>query len=73
MIEGKCPKCGRKYFGWLLVQPRNQWCRICGVSLLISEDGINFAEGYSPFSAQEYRLNEHKETTSEPANADNKT
>ena len=73
MIEGKCPKCGRKYFGWLLVQPRNQWCRVCGVSLLISEDGKNFTEGYSPFSAEEYRLKIPSETPSENIEADNKT
>ena len=39
MIEGVCPKCGQRYCGWALLQPRNQSCENCGVGLLITEDG----------------------------------
>ena len=56
MIEGKCPKCGRMYYGWALLQPRNQSCTKCGVGLLITEDGIKTIQGYSPFTAEEYKI-----------------
>ena len=52
MIEGKCPKCGRRFYGWALLQPRNQSCGKCGVGLLITKDGgKTFFKGYSPFDA----------------------
>ena len=56
MIEGKCPKCGKQYFGWSLLNPRNQSCANCGSGLLILEDGKTPVRGYSPFTAEEYRL-----------------
>ena len=56
MIEGRCPKCGRKYYGWILMQPRNQSCTHCGVELLITEDGGRVVKGYSPFTADEYKI-----------------
>ncbi len=56
MIEGKCPKCGASYFGWALRVPRNQSCSRCGTALKIYEDGKIVAEGYSPFTAEEYFL-----------------
>ena len=56
MIEGICPKCGRRYYGWALLQPRNQSCPKCGVGLLITEDGKKTSQGYSPFTAEEYKF-----------------
>jgi ribosomal protein S27AE len=56
MIEGKCPNCGAFYFGWALLQPRNQSCPKCGVGLLITEDGGKMIQGYSPFTAEEYKI-----------------
>ncbi len=56
MLEGKCPKCGAKYFGWALQWPRNQTCSKCGTGLEITEDGMVFT-GYSPFTAEEYNIN----------------
>ena len=56
MIEGICPKCGRLYYGWSLLQPRNQGCSKCGVGLLISKDGGKPFQGYSPFTAEEYKF-----------------
>lgn len=56
MIEGRCPKCGRVYYGWILLQQRNQICTICGEELLITEDGVRTIKGYSPFTAEEYKL-----------------
>ena len=56
MIEGKCLKCGRMYYGWALLEPRNQSCPKCGVGLLITEDGKKAIQGFSPFSAEEYKI-----------------
>ena len=56
MIEGVCPKCSRRYYGWALLQPRNQSCSKCGAGLLITEDGKKTIQGYSPFTAEEYKF-----------------
>ena len=53
MIEGKCPKCGARFFGWALAMPRNQMCDKCGVGLEITQDGKVF-KGYSPFEADKF-------------------
>jgi DNA-directed RNA polymerase subunit RPC12/RpoP len=66
MIEGKCPKCGRTYYGWALQQPRNQSCSKCGVGLLITEDGKKTIQGYSPFTAEEYKIKLPPGTTTDP-------
>lgn len=63
MIEGTCPRCGQRYFGWSLLQPRNQTCVRCGTALVITEDGIRRSEGYSPFTAEEYKLNAPQQKT----------
>jgi hypothetical protein len=72
MIEGKCPKCGLRYYGWILLQPRNQWCSKCGVGLLITEDGKKFIEGYTPFSAEEYKFKASGKAASESEKTDDK-
>ena len=64
MIEGKCPKCGRTYYGWALLQPRNQNCSKCGVWLLITEDGKKTVHGYSP--AEEYKIKLPPGATTDP-------
>jgi hypothetical protein len=56
MIEGICTKCGRKFYGWALLQPCNQACQKCGIGLLITEDGKKTIQGYSPFTAEEYKF-----------------
>jgi len=56
MLEGKCPKCGTRYFGWALRFPRHQVCLKCGVGLDIIEDGRQVSRGYSPFSAPEHSV-----------------
>ena len=56
MIEGKCPKCGDQYYGWALIEPKHQSCLKCGVGLLITEDGKKTFQGYSPFTAEEYKI-----------------
>jgi len=38
MIQGKCPRCGRLYFGWALAQPDNQKCVKCKTGLLITHE-----------------------------------
>lgn len=57
MIEGKCPKCGARYFGWALRFPRNQSCSNCGTALIIFENGERVSEGHSPFTAGKYYIN----------------
>jgi uncharacterized OB-fold protein len=56
MLEGKCPKCGARYYGWALKSPRHQMCERCGIGLEITEDGHTFFIGYSPFTAEEYKI-----------------
>lgn len=50
MIEGKCPKCGSRYRGWAMLNPRHQTCPRCGTALEIT-DGETVIEGYSPFTS----------------------
>jgi len=57
MLEGKCPKCGARYYGWALRFPRNQSCSNCGTALEIFEDGQRISSGYSPFTAEKYSIN----------------
>ncbi|HEY82095.1 MAG TPA: hypothetical protein G4O01_02255 [Dehalococcoidia bacterium] len=55
MLEGRCSKCGARYYGWALRFPRHQTCPTCGVGLTIIEDGQVISEGYSPFTAERYQ------------------
>lgn len=64
-MEGRCPRCGARYYGWALSSPRNQMCERCGVGLDILDDGGNSFTGYSPFSALEYELR-HPDYASSP-------
>ena len=57
MLEGKCPKCGARYYGWQLLFPRHQTCILCGVALELIRDGRRIAEGYSPFAAEKHSVN----------------
>ena len=66
MIEGACPKCGQRYYGWVLLQPRSQNCSKCGIGLLITEDGKKTSQGYSPFTAEEYKFKSFFKTTHDP-------
>lgn len=66
MIEGKCYKCGRVYYGWASVQPRNQDCSKCGAGLLITEDGKETIHGYSPFTGEEYKIKLPLQATPDP-------
>jgi ribosomal protein S27AE len=66
VIEGKCPKCGQQYWGWSLLNARNQSCTKCGAGLLIIEDGKKVIEGYSPFTAEEYKYKSPYKTTPDP-------
>ena len=56
MLKGKCPKCGKIYFGWALNSSRNQTCDICGVGLKITDESGRTITGYSPFDAEEYKM-----------------
>ncbi len=62
MLKGECPRCGTAYCGWALNSPRNQMCEKCGLGLEIRDDDGHSFTGYSPFTAQEYKidLSRHK-------------
>jgi len=81
MLEGKCPKCGVYRIGWALRFPQNQTCpncgtgleitesgrRVyCGTGLEITESGRRVSTGYSPFTAEEYRLKPPTDVPSPP-------
>jgi hypothetical protein len=66
MIEGKCPKCGARYYGWALNSPRNQICGYCGISLEITDTDGNTFTGYSPFTAEEYKIKTGETTPEKP-------
>jgi hypothetical protein len=53
---GRCPKCQARYYGWALRSPRNQMCDKCGASLEITDEGGKPVRGYSPFTAEEYKI-----------------
>jgi ssDNA-binding Zn-finger/Zn-ribbon topoisomerase 1 len=65
MLEGKCSKCGYHCFGWALREQRSQSCPICGTALEIKE-GDRVFTGYSPFTAEEYKIKSPNKTTSTP-------
>ena len=56
MLSGICPKCGYQCVGWALQFPRNQACPKCGSGLDIMQNGRKVADGYSPFTAEEYNV-----------------
>jgi hypothetical protein len=60
MIEGRCPRCGRIYLGWALLSERYQSCADCGIGLDIRTEDGKILKGYSPFTAEEYRINQKK-------------
>jgi hypothetical protein len=37
MLEGRCPKCQRRYYGWAMRRPQYQMCSNCGARLVIEE------------------------------------
>ena len=39
MIEGTCPRCNKRCYGWALLRPGDRHCEKCGERLLITEDG----------------------------------
>jgi len=69
MLEGICPKCGAHYYGWSLRFPRHQTCTLCSIGLKIIEDGQVISEGYSPFTAERYEV---QQPTNVPSHDDKK-
>ena len=56
--------------GWALRSPRNQSCSKCGAALEIFEDGKRISEGYSPFTAEKYYI---QQPTNVPPHEDKKS
>ena len=48
MLEGRCPKCGIRYYGWALFNPKYQNCPNCGTELVLKDSNGIISEGYSP-------------------------
>ena len=48
MLEGRCPKCGIRFYGWALLNPKYQTCPDCGIKLQIKESNGTISDGYSP-------------------------
>jgi hypothetical protein len=71
MLVGKCPSCGARYCGWALKSPRNQMCEHCGVGLEISDDKGNSYTGYSPFTAEEYKIGQNRNIPSPKGRQEN--
>jgi hypothetical protein len=63
MLEAKCPKCGTRYYGWALISLRYQMCCYCGSGLEISDEKGNTSTGYSPFTAEEHKINKQDTKT----------
>ena len=57
--------------GLVVKEPRNQSCEKCGTGLLISEDGKKIVQGYSPFTAEEYKFKSPSQATPEPEKGKN--
>ncbi len=38
MPEARCPKCGKHYHGWSLLDPKHQICPKCGAKLEINQE-----------------------------------
>ena len=38
MLKGKCPSCGKLYFGWALRSKKQHMCHECNVELEITQD-----------------------------------
>jgi hypothetical protein len=66
MLEGKCPKCDARYYGWALANPRNQTCK-CGAALIIFDENTSI-KGYSPFEAEKYVFG-NQQSNAVPADA----
>jgi len=63
MLEGKCPKCGKQFYGLALANPRYQMCEACGSGLDIIDGGISI-RGYSPFNADNISVRADSNTAS---------
>jgi hypothetical protein len=57
MINGICPNCDYRNFGWALLNPRNQTCPRCGTGLEIKDGYNKISDSYSVFTADRYLLN----------------
>ena len=56
MLEGLCPDCKIRFYGWALNNPRNQLCVKCGCTLEVRQNDILIRSRYSPFRTEEYKV-----------------
>jgi len=57
VLKGRCPKCGRCYFGWALRFPKDQMCSNCGTALEIFKDGKRYFTRHSSSTTEENSTN----------------
>lgn len=69
MLEGRCPKCGKQFYGLALANPRYQMCDACGSGLEI-KDGDKFIKGFSPFSSDNINISADTRKSPEENNID---
>jgi len=50
MLKGKCPSCGKLYFGWALRNKKQQMCNKCNVKLEITQDDQSGSKPTSLFN-----------------------
>ena len=53
MLQGICPRCGTRFYGWALKNPEHQDCSRCGAWLDITE-GPPEHQGVSPTRSNIY-------------------
>jgi len=56
MLEGKCTKCGARWFGWALRFSRNQSCPECGSALYVYMDGRLVSKGRLLLTAEKFSI-----------------
>jgi transcription initiation factor IIE alpha subunit len=54
-LEGLCPICGARYYGWALMKSLEQKCSKCGSDLDISENGPVLRTHYSSYTAKTFK------------------
>ena len=54
-MKGKCPRCGARYYGWVLKEV-HQYCDECGSELEVNEETDYLLKRYLVFSYPEYRI-----------------
>ena len=69
ILEGRCPKCRIRYYGWALREARYRFCPTCDSALEI-KDVDETVEGYSSVAADKH-IPDSTQKLVHPENKDN--